>query len=145
MIKFLPNKVKFLLVSMVVVGIGNPVMAASFTLDAQTSDINKLDLGTFASGTRLDVKLFGTISLAGSSSFNPDGSMAIPFSDDVYPYAIAGASGYPTNFGGDGINHFAGGGLNYDTLPQLILTHSESQEKRRLIRRMQILFVSALL
>jgi hypothetical protein len=115
MIKFLPGKVKFLLVSMVVIGIGNPATAASFTLDAQTSDINKLDLGIFASGTRLDVKLFGTISLGGSSSFNPDGSMATPFSDGTYSY-IAGTSGYPTNFGGDGINHFAGGGLNYDSL-----------------------------
>ena len=56
MIKFLPGKVKFLLVSMVVIGIGNPATAASFTLDAQTSDINKLDLGIFASGTTLDVQ-----------------------------------------------------------------------------------------
>jgi hypothetical protein len=116
MIKFLPGKVKFLLVSMLVIGIGNPATAASFTLDAQTSDINKLDLGMFASGTQLDVKLFGTVSLASSSSFNPDGSMAIPFSEDIYPYAIAGTSGYPTNFGGDGINYFAGGGFNYDVL-----------------------------
>jgi hypothetical protein len=114
MIKFLPGKVKFLLVSMVVIGIGNPATAASFTLDAQTSDINKLDLGIFASGTSLDVKLFGTISLGESSSFNPDGSLAAPFSGGSYPYAIAGTSGYSTQFGGDGINHFAGGGLNYD-------------------------------
>jgi hypothetical protein len=116
MIKFIPGKVKFLLVSMVAIGIGNPATAASFTLDAQTSDINKLDLGIFASGTRLDVKLFGTISLVGSSSFYPDGSLAVPFSDDIYPYAIAGTSGYPAQFGGDGVNHFAGGGLNYDVL-----------------------------
>jgi len=116
MINFLPGKVKFLLVSMVVVGIENPATAASFTLDAQTGDINKLDLGIFASGTRLDVKLFGTISLSGSSSFNPDGSMATPLSEDTYSYAIAGTYGYSTNLGGDGINHFAGGGLNYDVL-----------------------------
>jgi hypothetical protein len=116
MIKSLPGKVKFLLVSMVVVGIGNPATAASFTLDAQTSDLNKLDLGIFASGTQLDVKLFGTISLGASSSFNPDGSMVTPFSEDTYFYAVAGTSGYSTNFGGDGINHFAGGGLNYDAL-----------------------------
>jgi hypothetical protein len=114
MIKFIPGKVKFLLVSMVAIGIGNPATAASFTLDAQTSDINKLDLGIFASGTSLDVKLFGTISLGESSSFYADGSLAAPFSGGFYPYAIAGASGYSTKFGGDGINHFAGGGLNYD-------------------------------
>lgn len=114
MIKFLPGKVKFLLVSIVVVGIGNPATAASFTLDAQTSDINKLNLGIFASGTRLDVKLSGTISLGESSSFYADGSLAAPFSGGSYPYAIAGTSGYSTQFGGDGINHFAGGGLNYD-------------------------------
>ena len=116
MIKFIPGKVKFLLVSMLAVGIGNPVTAASFTLNANTSDINKLDLGIFASGTILNVNLFGTISLGGSSSFYPDGSLAVPFSEGVYPYAIAGTSGYPTQFGGDGINHFAGGGLNYDVL-----------------------------
>jgi len=114
MIKFLPGKVKFLLVSMVVIGIGNPATAASFTLDAQTSDINKLDLGIFAGGTSLDVKLFGTISLGESSSYYPDGSLAAPFSKGVYPYANTGAFGYPTQFGGDGINHFVGGGLNYD-------------------------------
>ncbi|MEG4088546.1 hypothetical protein [Microcoleus sp. Pol12B4] len=116
MIKFLPGKVKFLLVTMVVVGIGNPATAGSFTLDAQTSDINKLDLGIFASGTRLDVKLSGTISLTTLSSFNPDGSMEIPDPAAIFSFAIAGASGYPTKFGGDGINHFAGGGLNYDVL-----------------------------
>jgi hypothetical protein len=116
MIKFIPSKVKFLLVSMVAVGIGNSATAASFTLDAKTSDINKLDLGIFASGTTLDVKLFGTISLGESSSFYADGSLAAPFSEGFYPYAIAGTSGYSTQFGGDGINHFAGGGLNYDAL-----------------------------
>jgi len=116
MIKFLPDKVKFLLVSMVVIGIGNPATAASFTLDAQTTDINKLDLGIFTSGTILDVKLSGTISLGESSSFYADGSLAAPFSGGSYPYAIAGTSGYSTRFGGDGINHFAGGGLNYDPL-----------------------------
>jgi hypothetical protein len=116
MIKFIPAKVKFLLVSMVAVGIANPATAASFTLDAKTSDINKLDLGIFASGTSLDVKLFGTISLGASSSLYPDGSLAVPFSEGIYPYAIAGTSGYPIQFGGDGLNHFAGGGLNYDVL-----------------------------
>jgi hypothetical protein len=114
MIKFIPGKVKFLLVSMIAIGIANPATAISFTLDANTSDINKLDLGIFASGTSLDVNLSGTISLGASSSFHPDGSLAVPFSGGVYPYAIAGTSGYPTQFGGDGINHFAGGGLNYD-------------------------------
>ena len=114
MIKFLPGKVKFLLVSMVAVGIGNSATAASFTLDAKTSNINKLDLGIFASGTTLDVKLFGRISLGESSIFYQDGSLVAPFSGGSYPYATAGTSGYSTQFGGDGINHFPGGGLNYD-------------------------------
>ena len=46
---------------------------------------------------------------------NPDGSLFAPASSP-YTYANAGSTEYPTAFGGDGINHFVGGGLNYDSV-----------------------------
>jgi len=50
-------------------------------------------------------------------SFNPDGSLAIPASSEnwgMYNYFKPNATGVPTLFGGDGTNHFAGGGGNFD-------------------------------
>lgn len=110
---------KFLLASIATIAMANPATAASFTLDAQTSDVNKLNLGFFAGGTTLNAKLSGIISVGESSSVYADGSLEEPFTFRYpfsvnYFYASIGASGYPTNFGGDGINHFIGGGFNYD-------------------------------
>ena len=46
---------------------------------------------------------------------NPDGSL-FTFTDPfTYRYALAGSTIYPTALGGDGVNHFIGGGANYDT------------------------------
>jgi hypothetical protein len=84
------------------------------TADAQ----NRLDLGFFPSDTQLVVQMSGTILLGPDPLFHwetlPDGSLAVPYTGDPeYAYVNAGAS-YPSSFGGDGINHFVGGGGNYD-------------------------------
>lgn len=49
--------------------------------------------------------------------FNPDGSLVNPHDSEDwgrYNYIKADATNYPTTYGGDGVNHFAGGGANYD-------------------------------
>ena len=46
---------------------------------------------------------------------NPDGSLVHnDTTDPNYSYINPGSTNYPTLFGGDGINHYAGGGGNYD-------------------------------
>ena len=56
--------------------------------------------------------------------FNPDGSLLNPNSTSNwsvgaldYNYVKPGAQNYPTDFGGNGVNQFAGGGTNYDEYP----------------------------
>ncbi|NOS71350.1 MAG: PEP-CTERM sorting domain-containing protein [Verrucomicrobia bacterium] len=94
--------------------------ATGFTLPATTTGPGKIDLGFFSGGTVLSVTASGQISLLDGSGFNTfaDGSLVNPINPvgDLanYGYVNAGASGYPTTFGGDGINHYTGGGLNYD-------------------------------
>jgi hypothetical protein len=93
------------------------VQAGTFILPAQTSDANKLDLGFFSGGTELQITMSGQINLLTTTQpwiTNPDGSLGQPVTYPGYGYANAGASGYPTVDGGDGINHFPGGGANFD-------------------------------
>lgn len=99
---------------------------------------NALDLGAYAVGARLSISVTGTLSLdAFGFNVNPDGSLAssmlslLPIATawfagagPGYQYAYLGAGGgagaygsyhYPIANGlGDGVNHFSGGGLNYD-------------------------------
>jgi hypothetical protein len=81
-----------------------------------TGAANDLDLGSFAGGTSLTVLMSGHGDLVNSTlQVSADGSLYVPVpSGSPYAYANAGATNYPTVGGGDGINHFAGGGLNYD-------------------------------
>ena len=84
--------------------------------------------GTYLAGSILYVTVSGTVNLLGLSSgswiTNPDGSLVMPLADcgdgcwnHMYQYANAGFP-YPiVNGQGDGINHFVGGGLNYDMYP----------------------------
>jgi hypothetical protein len=90
--------------------------AGSFTLPATTSNLDKLDLGFFSGGTDLAITMSGTINIASPDLWvtNPNGSLADPVTIPAYTYANAGATNYPTTYGGDGINHFSGGGANYD-------------------------------
>ena len=86
----------------------------TFTLPLTTGSGNKLDLGSFAAGTTLEITTSGHGDLVDSSlQVNSDGSLFVTAANP-FAYANAGAS-YPTTNGGDGINHFVGGGLNYDS------------------------------
>jgi hypothetical protein len=102
---------------------GKFLNAGTFVLPGTTSDQVKLDLGFFSGGTSIDIQMTGTVNLSGDNPngpfapwvTNPDGSVVghVDGLFDQYEYANPGAANYPTTFGGDGINHFAGGGANY--------------------------------
>ena len=87
---------------------------APTSLPAGTSDANPLDLGFFVGGTTLSIQVSGMISLGGSWFTWPDGSLVAAVTDTSYLYANAGSRKYPNSFGGDGVNHFPGGGANFD-------------------------------
>ena len=98
---------------------GTVAYGLTFSLPATTDDQNRLDLGLFPADTQLVVQMSGTIHLVppdvGQFDTHSDGSLAVPYTGDPeYDYVNAGAS-YPSLFGGDGINHFIGGGANFDT------------------------------
>ncbi|MBI3879966.1 MAG: hypothetical protein HY301_07855 [Verrucomicrobia bacterium] len=87
----------------------------NFTLGATRADTNRLDLGAYAGGTVLEIAMTGIINLTGQTwKTHPDGSLINFVTDVGYGYANAGATNYPTSFGGDGMNHFPGGGANYN-------------------------------
>ncbi len=79
--------------------------------------------GTYIGGTVLVISASGTVNLNAPSSMivtNPDGSLSNPQPASCdscwapgYQYFLEGQP-YPTNFGGDGTNHFVGGGGNFD-------------------------------
>ena len=85
-----------------------------------------VDAGNYAGGTELNIQVSGEANLddpgpTGPYLTYPDGSLAqFQPVNGGYSYANPGAQ-YPTVAGGDGINHFVGGGLNYDisSAPQL--------------------------
>jgi hypothetical protein len=112
----LPNAIRTALCAAIVaVFVSEPVRAGTFILPATTSDQAKLDLGFFPGNTIITIEMTGVISLTGSSSLtwstNPDGSVVGAVAAP-YDYANPGATDYPTFAGGDGINHFLGGGAN---------------------------------
>lgn len=91
------------------------------TLDPTVSTPS--DAGTYAGGTTLFISASGTVNLNAGSTLitNPDGSLFNPQPlscvscwQPGYTYFLEGQTNYPTTFGGDGINHFVGGGANYD-------------------------------
>jgi len=83
--------------------------------------------GTYAGGLELTIAATGTANLNYPSSLiitNPDGSLLAPVASAScvscwapgYQFFIEG-SAYPTVAGGDGLNHFVGGGGNFDVFP----------------------------
>jgi len=73
------------------------------------------DYGFFPGGSNIKITVGNhNGSLCGCGfPVNPDGSLnGTP--NSTFSYAVAGATNYPAVDGGDGINHFPGGGLNYD-------------------------------
>jgi hypothetical protein len=102
--------------------LGYPAQSiAAFVLPGTTGATNKLDIGFFSGGTVLQLNVTGTVNLLPQTGFdwitNPDGSLVSFTYPFAYQYALAGSNLYPTLAGGDGVNHFVGGGANYDTAP----------------------------
>lgn len=93
-------------------------LASNFTLPATITGPGKLDMGFFSGGWQLVITGSGQISLISGWNTFADGSLVNPINPvgelANYGYVNAGASGYPTVAGGDGIKHFPGGGANYD-------------------------------
>jgi len=104
-----------------IVSIGQ-VFGTTISLPGDTGDANMLDAGFFPGGSILQITSSGVVDLTGGNPpehwyTNPDGSLAAPITyPPDYFYANVGATDYPTTFGGDGINHYVGGGANYDTI-----------------------------
>lgn len=82
---------------------------------------------TLAPNQQINVTVTGTMDLLGNDGVwptHPDGSLVAPLSSAqpgtftafYATYVNPGASPYPQAFGGDGINHYAGGGTNFDTV-----------------------------
>jgi hypothetical protein len=72
-----------------------------------------MDEGFFAGGTLLQITASGHGDLVDARyQVKPDGTLFAP-ATGVFSFANKGAT-YTTVAGGDGINHFAGGGANYD-------------------------------
>jgi len=96
-----------------------------FTMDPTTG--LPISAGTYAGGTTLTISVTGSVNLNGPNSLivtNPDGSLvSVPAASCTlcwapgYQYFIPGDPSYPTGAGGDGINHFGGGGGNFDAFP----------------------------
>ena len=88
--------------------------ATIITLPMATSSDRKLDAGTMAAGKTFHITATGSGDLgAGCYLVNPDGTLHAPAAG-IYTYANFGAA-YSAAHGGTGINHFAGGGANYDS------------------------------
>src|SRR5262245_50985188 len=106
-----------------------PLMAGTvFTIDPTLQ--NGSSIGTYLPGQILIISVVGTVNLnspLGQIITNPDGSLAPPVASAScnpcwapgYQYFLEGANTYPTVAGGDGINHFVGGGGNYDAFPDI--------------------------
>ena len=91
-------------------------VALDFDLPATTTGPGKLDLGVFNAGEVISLSITGQISLIAGWDVYADGSLVQPLSRPEFDYGNVGAGGYPTDFGGDGTNHFINGGANYDAV-----------------------------
>jgi hypothetical protein len=83
-------------------------------LPLTTGSGSKLDLGSFAPGTVIQLSFVGHGDLVNSSYQTfPDGSLFAP-AGSPYGYANPGSTNFSTIAGGDGVNHYPGGGGIYD-------------------------------
>lgn len=72
--------------------------------------------GFYAGGTVLNITASGIQDSNTSNHFFTDANGALTSPTNLFPYANVGATNYPiVNGQGDGINHYAGGGTNYNT------------------------------
>jgi hypothetical protein len=100
------------------------------TLDPTLSTPTNVNISSLGPGTTLYISATGAVNLNGPSGLiltNPDGSLNsfpsagctscwFPGYEYFLPAALGGTP-YPTAFGGDSVNHFPGGGANYDAFP----------------------------
>ena len=87
--------------------------ASAITIAGNTGP-NFVNAGTYAAGTLLNLTGTGTVDLVGGGYLvDPKGALAATPPNPQYGYTVPG-SAYPTTFGGDGVNHYEGGGANYD-------------------------------
>ena len=85
----------------------------TFSLPLTTGSGSKLNIGTFGAGQTFSITVTGFGDLVDSRfQVNPDGTLHAPTTGD-FSFANFGAA-YSTTYGGDGINHFIGGGANFD-------------------------------
>ena len=78
----------------------------------QTPDV---DAGFYVGGTVLTITASGTQNSNTSNNFFTDANGALTQPTQLFSYANVGATNYPTLAGGDGVNHYVGGGTNYNT------------------------------
>ena len=89
------------------------LLLSTTSLPLSVGGTNKADEGSFAGGTLLQITASGHGDLVDSRyQVKPDGTMYAP-GTGAYAFANKGAV-YTKVAGGDGINHFVGGGANYD-------------------------------
>ncbi len=92
--------------------VGTTIVAESVGLI--TGEANKQKVGTFAGGEQIRIQFGGNGDLVNANfQVRSDGSLFAPAAGP-YTFANEGATNYPTNLGGDGINHYVGGGANFD-------------------------------
>ena len=109
--------------ALIVAQVNQPLNAFAFqnqtggvVLPLNTSAANAFDLGPFPGGAVIALTANGHGDLGVAAlQINPDGSLFAPATGS-YTYANAGSTSYPTVNGGDGVNHFSGGGLNYNSV-----------------------------
>jgi hypothetical protein len=89
------------------------VLLSTTSLPLSVGGSNKTDEGLFAGGTLLQISASGHGDLVDSRyQVKPDGTL-FTAATGAYAFANKGAV-YTKVAGGDGINHFVGGGANYD-------------------------------
>lgn len=91
--------------------VGTQILSQSIGLTVGAG--NKQKVGTFAGGEQIRLQFGGNGDLVDARyQVRADGSLFSP-ATGAYAFANEGAA-YPSFDGGDGINHFVGGGANYD-------------------------------
>src|SRR6185295_3990087 len=90
-----------------------PAAAQTFSIPAAPPLTQKTDLG-FQSPGFLEVSALGFVDLASDTHYLvfADGATAIPYTSGTFTWTAEGGP-YPTFAGGDGINHYRGGGTNW--------------------------------
>lgn len=91
-------------------------LATPFTLPGNTGSSNRLSLGVFTSGMQVTISCIGQVGLVGGADWftASDGSLVSNVLTPPYQYANPDSTNYPTFAGGDGVNHYFGGGANVD-------------------------------